>query len=570
NQTELRNTIIEPLERVSDGITFGDRLVAQIINDLEQSSLTLPHMQLICSELFRLGKEEDRTLNINDYQILGGVKGVLSNYLMRTLSGMSYKKQAQAREFLTHLVSEHGRRLSTSISQVIEASHYNQSDIEDTVHKLREARLIIKYEENGQFLYQLSHDSLTVEIEKWIERIEYVLPTRKNVQMLCAGLTHVFNYQDLLRLIRYEFGIILSHIIPVAGNTYSKIVSDLVYYFALKQEGLNKLLKAAHNSNPDNPLLIHAKQDLEGTHFAALPSLETAILASFRDIIDLQHTIFCYLDINIAEEINLKKRTFKQIIEDVVQFFSASESGLDWLVAALRNSNPKNQLLSAVEEAYRMIGRITIPVKELWLSPLSQIRRLICQKLPMAEIDSIVRDNLDIEIHNLIVGASKLNLVAALLIQIRDESNKLLHLVESLAKAIPDLAELMPLYKQYRSFTSPLTDTNELSVEGKAVAYAISQSLNIEMLQRIVRWEFDRALFEIVPPVGVTFEEQVLYLVEAYSSSIEDLEHFVERVLNSEQINAPNNALLAKIFANLRAGPTVISSILASANLKSE
>ncbi|MEO0405985.1 MAG: hypothetical protein AAF289_01415 [Cyanobacteria bacterium P01_A01_bin.135] len=113
---ELRLAIEQPAAH--HGVVFEQGLVETIIKDVQGQAGYLPLLQYTLDQLWdsevRDGGIHDRTLNIQSYRLLGGVRGALQKRVSQIYQGLSNPEQQAAQRIFLKLVGVGGDRATDS------------------------------------------------------------------------------------------------------------------------------------------------------------------------------------------------------------------------------------------------------------------------------------------------------------------------------------------------------------------------------------------------------------------------------------------------------------------------
>lgn len=171
SDNELKLAIAEPA--ATHGVTFENGLVQQIIDDFHQQEGSLPLLQYTLDLLWKNDDIEDRVLNTETYNTLGGVTGAL-NKQANNIYDKKLKEQEQkaAKQIFLELVQiEDGKPVSRRVNK----SNFEDNTVKNnTVEKLIKERLLVSKQEKEQkqATVEIAHEKLLTSWEKlknWIE-----------------------------------------------------------------------------------------------------------------------------------------------------------------------------------------------------------------------------------------------------------------------------------------------------------------------------------------------------------------------------------------------------------------
>ncbi|MGB0383603.1 MAG: HEAT repeat domain-containing protein [Ardenticatenaceae bacterium] len=166
-ETQAHQAITAPVERL--GISYEPALLERLLADLlgSHQEVMPPQLQLICSALYDGRREEDPVLKVATYERLGGVQGVLGNYLEEELSRLEPAEQALARAILEELVTSEKTKAVKSSAELalgLEVKQ-EQESLKTVLKRLVRARLLrVVKDKTGENAYELAHEYLIHEI----------------------------------------------------------------------------------------------------------------------------------------------------------------------------------------------------------------------------------------------------------------------------------------------------------------------------------------------------------------------------------------------------------------------
>ena len=198
---EAGEAILEPAR--SAGIAYQEGLVDTILRELGPEAVAPPQLQLVCEALSNNLEQEVYTIGFALYERLGGVAGILRQYLEQVLTrNLPAEHRQAAKNILSSLVTASGQRDRKSQNEL--ALQLSQVGVDDTLLntvlvELMHNRLLRKSHE-GELLdqekYELVHDYLIDEIKPWVDQSR--LDAAQIHDMLAHGHTQYRQYQRLL------------------------------------------------------------------------------------------------------------------------------------------------------------------------------------------------------------------------------------------------------------------------------------------------------------------------------------------------------------------------------------
>ena len=106
SRKEAQLAITGPITQLRNKeITFERRLLDALLDDLAYGEIELPHLQLVCSQLFSALPDNRSQILLADYEALGRTAGVLGDYLQETLDKLPGKQPSIAKGVLKSVVS---------------------------------------------------------------------------------------------------------------------------------------------------------------------------------------------------------------------------------------------------------------------------------------------------------------------------------------------------------------------------------------------------------------------------------------------------------------------------------
>lgn len=171
-RTQARQAIIGPAQRI--GIRYDPSLVERLLDDLTQETsrnesafVMPPQLQLICDALYEQVSGEGRTyITTDDYEYVGGIKGILERYIEEALQEHHGPNRQLARDVLTALVTSRKTKAGLSNEDLSVELGVARHDLNPILSRLVGQRLLRRLEE-GQS-YELAHDTLAATLAGWI------------------------------------------------------------------------------------------------------------------------------------------------------------------------------------------------------------------------------------------------------------------------------------------------------------------------------------------------------------------------------------------------------------------
>ncbi|HXQ38285.1 MAG TPA: hypothetical protein VN843_30040 [Anaerolineales bacterium] len=170
---ELVSAMAQPALRV--GLRIDPDLIAQVINDMKGEPGALPLMQFTLKDLFDAQQAKGGliALTLNDYLQHGGIQKSLERHADTAFAKLEVSEQELARSIFSGLI-EIGRGTQdtrrTALFDELIPANTNFPDVEATVRKLADARLIITDEQAGKDTVTISHEKL-IEAWPWLRKL---------------------------------------------------------------------------------------------------------------------------------------------------------------------------------------------------------------------------------------------------------------------------------------------------------------------------------------------------------------------------------------------------------------
>ena len=179
---ELRLAIEQPAAH--HGVVFEQGLVETIIKDVQGQAGYLPLLQYTLNQLWESevndGGIHDRTLNIQSYRLLGGVRGALQKQVTQIYQELSPSKQQAAQRIFLKLVGIGGDRATDTEWKPVRKREVRSrftNPLEQTVlTQLIDANLLVSDapSANSAATIEIAHEILLTSWDKlreWIEQI---------------------------------------------------------------------------------------------------------------------------------------------------------------------------------------------------------------------------------------------------------------------------------------------------------------------------------------------------------------------------------------------------------------
>ncbi|MBM4465314.1 MAG: hypothetical protein FJ014_07170, partial [Chloroflexi bacterium] len=193
-----REAIVEPVKLF--GVTYEERLVERLLDDLYEEGVGPPQLQIVCDRLYRQFGQAGRTIALADYEELGGAKEILAGYLDSVLAGYESQELEVARGILMALVTSQETKALASFQAIVAEVERDGETVEATLRSLIDQRLVRRVQLSEY--YELAHDYLVEEIKGWIS--EDARRVKEAREMLSRALADWHSSGVLLNLERLE------------------------------------------------------------------------------------------------------------------------------------------------------------------------------------------------------------------------------------------------------------------------------------------------------------------------------------------------------------------------------
>jgi serine/threonine protein kinase len=154
----LREALVRPVEAMDHRYEEAG-MVESMLEAVAATPGALPLLQFAASKLWSLRDRERRLLTRDSYQAMGGVAGMLASHADTVLAAMTSVRLARARDVLERLVTPERTRAIAGMSELRELPG-DAGEIEQVVHFLVDARLLVIDGEGDERTVELVHESL--------------------------------------------------------------------------------------------------------------------------------------------------------------------------------------------------------------------------------------------------------------------------------------------------------------------------------------------------------------------------------------------------------------------------
>lgn len=164
-----------------DGYRAGPGLTAEILRQLEidesveeaqELTIGTTYLQLVLRRLWDKEVESgSRVLRVETLSSLGGVGGIVQNYIDGSLSGLSWAGRRAARNILRYLVTPFGNKIALNSLDLAKYTGLSLRIVDETLGRLSRARIVRAVAgARKTFVYEVSHLALVPAIHEWQEQ----------------------------------------------------------------------------------------------------------------------------------------------------------------------------------------------------------------------------------------------------------------------------------------------------------------------------------------------------------------------------------------------------------------
>lgn len=161
--------ITGPVARLGPSIAYEDSLLNELLADLQHGGMELPHLQIICTQLFHGLNQNETLITLTAYDRMGRAEGILGGYLRSVLERLPGNGASIAREVLKELTSSEITKRVLSFEMLVSRLATDPNELEELLNRLVDARLLRSDEIAGEVVYELAHEYLLNEIQTWLD-----------------------------------------------------------------------------------------------------------------------------------------------------------------------------------------------------------------------------------------------------------------------------------------------------------------------------------------------------------------------------------------------------------------
>jgi HEAT repeat protein len=167
---EAEAAITRPVSKLDDIVTYEPAVLDELLGDLMAGGMALPHLQIICTDLYKGLAEGETMITLDAYEAAGRAQGILGRYLEKVLDRLPGRGAIIAKAALTELVSSEATKRVLSYEMLAAKVDAEDDDLEDVLARLVDARLLRRDEVGGEVVYEMAHEYLIGEMTQWMDR----------------------------------------------------------------------------------------------------------------------------------------------------------------------------------------------------------------------------------------------------------------------------------------------------------------------------------------------------------------------------------------------------------------
>lgn len=170
--------------------------------DAENVFVDPPAIQIVCQRLWQLKVEtSSRKSYIDIYKDNGRVNGILDNFFKDGIKGLDFSEKKLISKAFDRLVTPYGTKLSYSLDDLTEKISKPERDIDNTLTKLDNSRIIRKRVRGKKVWFELYHDLFSLFINKWNKAFKIELAERRIVKWTLIGALAVIFIYTIINII---------------------------------------------------------------------------------------------------------------------------------------------------------------------------------------------------------------------------------------------------------------------------------------------------------------------------------------------------------------------------------
>jgi hypothetical protein len=168
---DVRQAVKEPA--LHFGISYEDELLIQLVDDIyREGEYNTPHIQIVCDRLVKSldPDQDDKIITLELYERLGRASTILGEYLQAEIVKFPPGQQENVMAILKDMVTSEKTKVPSTLETI---ARHTRLDPADAKHLLLElanrARLVRVLDLHGEPTFELAHEFLVEEINKWFK-----------------------------------------------------------------------------------------------------------------------------------------------------------------------------------------------------------------------------------------------------------------------------------------------------------------------------------------------------------------------------------------------------------------
>jgi HEAT repeat protein len=166
---EAQIAITGPVSRLGQATVYEPVLLENLLEDLARGGIELPHLQIICTQLYRAARGKNELICLAAYEELGSAEGILGGYLNGVLDRLPPVEQELAKEILKELVSSEATKRTLPLDKLQSRLAVDPNELRRALTYLVDERLLHRQNAQGGELYEIAHEYLVGEIKTWFD-----------------------------------------------------------------------------------------------------------------------------------------------------------------------------------------------------------------------------------------------------------------------------------------------------------------------------------------------------------------------------------------------------------------
>jgi len=205
NELQATDAIIEPA--AAFGLQFEDKLVVELLEDLETGGIEPAQLQIVCYHLYRKLACSQQVISREAYTALGGTGGILKGYIDTALASLeSEESLLAAKSVLKTMVTSERTKAALSAQEItrdaiVRRAQLTDAEVTRTLKLLQDLRLVRRLRQEDD-AYELSHEVMVEKVWEWIDQEDVVYKYLQ--QILRQGLTDFRQFGSLLEPSKYR------------------------------------------------------------------------------------------------------------------------------------------------------------------------------------------------------------------------------------------------------------------------------------------------------------------------------------------------------------------------------